>query len=127
MVANTAESIEYVERSKESAMPSANDLLSKWADMGDDSQFKPNNMMCSVGALSDPVLTDLKSFIATNDWFQRFERQFVDNACGDSDADDGSSFGPTEQQTLTVEHSESGPTNETTGTFDETRRTLATF
>ena len=64
------ESIEYVERSKENAIPSANDLLSKWDDAGEEVEYKQNTVMCSVGD-SDPVLMNLKALMGAQGWYQR--------------------------------------------------------
>ena len=75
MVANTVESIEFVEKSKENAIPSAHDVLSKW-DKGSDGgewQCKQNSALCTSHTTLDKVLS-----LNARRWYKRMEDAITD-------------------------------------------------
>ena len=77
-IANTIESIDYVEKSKENAIPSASDLLSKWADASDEldaTYSKPSAIICS--SAMDPMITNFKSLLTPTTWY----RTIADSGC----------------------------------------------
>ena len=93
IVAHTMESIDYVEVSKENAIPSANDLLSKWADVtGDDIEphQKPSAIICSSEV--EPILTNFKAYLTPTGWYKRVEESMVGSSCvrNNNEVDDGS-------------------------------------
>ena len=94
VVAHTMESIEYVEVSKENAIPSANDLLSKWADVtgGEDIEphHKPSTIICSSEV--EPILTGFKAYLTPTGWYKHVEESMMGRSCvrDSNEVDDGS-------------------------------------
>lgn len=87
------ESIQYVEVSKENAIPSANDLLSKWADAtGEDIEphHKPSAILCSSEV--EPILANFKAYLTPTGWYKMVGETMESKGCGQStvEVDDGS-------------------------------------
>ena len=82
MVANTMESIEFVEKSKENAIPSAHDVLSKWENGGDGGEWecKENTAMCTSQSALDKVMS-LNAFtsLGPKRWYKRVEDAIADS------------------------------------------------
>ena len=88
------DSIQYVEVSKENAIPSANDLLSKWADAtGEDieSHHKPSAILCSSEV--EPILANFKAYLTPTGWYKMVGETMETKGCGQGAVevvDDGS-------------------------------------
>ena len=86
MVLNTMDSIDFVEQSKDTSIPSAKDLLAKWTEATDDWEHKERAMCTSSPAVLDRVLS-LNVFTSIG-WFKRMEDAVANGTCGDL-MDDG--------------------------------------
>lgn len=83
MVAGTMENIAFVESTRESAIPSANDLLSRWTNVNEESEQKENTVTCASEPNMQEVLNlDLFSSMSPQKWFKKMEDALTDNGCG---------------------------------------------
>jgi hypothetical protein len=82
VVANTLDSIDFVEKQQMDAIPSANELLNKWADTSHDTLHEATNtMMCTAKPGIERVLA-LEVVLSTKRLYKRVEDAISDSVCG---------------------------------------------